>query len=65
LPVAHLEALRTLSREKGQALLEELNRWMAEHDEDDPAPADKEAHRRVGVGIYYFESDSNEEDTND
>lgn len=63
-PAAHLDELRRRTREKGQALLEELDRWMAVHDPIDQDPDDPTLHRRVGVGIYYFESERNEEEDN-
>lgn len=50
-PARYLPELRKLTRRRSQELLEELNRWMAEHDE---AGADEDA-RRTGVSIYYFE----------
>jgi hypothetical protein len=53
--VQALPAFRRLSAAQGQALLEKLDTWLAEHDTD-PAPADADAPRaRVGLGIYYFE----------
>lgn len=60
-PTAHLPGLRALTAEKAQALLEELDRWMARHDADDAAPDDDRMHRRAGVSVYYFESDTKEE----
>jgi hypothetical protein len=61
-PAQHLEGLRNLSREKAQRLLEELDRWMASHDQEDPEPDDDRQHRRVGLSIYYFESELQEGD---
>jgi uncharacterized protein DUF6502 len=60
-PSSHLAELRGMTADRAQALLEELDRWMAMHDVVDPAPADDRLHRRVGVSIYYFESDVTEE----
>lgn len=60
-PQKHLTALRDLTSQKAQALLEELDRWMAAHDRQDSAPDDDNQHRRAGVSIYYFESDDNME----
>lgn len=52
--VQALPAFRKLSAAQAQALLEKLDRRLAEHDAE-PA-ADTAAERaRVGVGIYYFE----------
>jgi hypothetical protein len=50
-PARHLPGLRQLTRQRAQELLEELSRWMAEHDESGP----EEEMRRSGVSIYYFE----------
>jgi len=50
-PARYLPELRGLTRRRSQEILEELNRWMAEHD---VAGADDEV-RRSGVSIYYFE----------
>jgi hypothetical protein len=49
----HLPAFRALSTDHAQALLESLDRWLAEHGTSPPpegAPA-----ARAGLGIYYFE----------
>ena len=52
IPVAELAAFRKLSAAQSQALLERLDRWLAEHDTDiQPG----QARARVGVGIHYFE----------
>lgn len=50
-PAAYLPELRELARSRSQGLLEDLNRWMAEHDE---AGAGDEV-SRAGLSIYYFE----------
>lgn len=50
-PSRHLPELRELMRRRSQDLLEEMNRWMAEHDE---ASKGDEV-RRTGLSIYYFE----------
>lgn len=50
----HLPAFRELSATHAQSLLEELDRWLAEH--DDVGPDDTEVARaQVGLGIYYME----------
>ena len=56
LPASALPAFRALGAQRAQALLESLDRWLAEHDAD-PAPDAEKAqpHARVGIGIYYFE----------
>jgi len=57
-PSRYLPELRELTRHKSQQLLEELNRWMAKHDED----GHKDESRRTGLSIYYFEGPPQEED---
>lgn len=52
-PAAQVAAFRKLSAAHGQALLEKLDRWLADH--ADATPADGEPPMRIGVGIYYFE----------
>jgi len=52
---------QTLSSHKAQALLEELNAWLAEHEQLDRDAA--EQGRQVSLGIYYFETDSKENES--
>jgi Family of unknown function (DUF6502) len=52
---ATLPAFRRLSAERAQALLEELDRWLAAHDTVTPADVAEPSRARVGLGIYYFE----------
>ena len=62
LPAEYLPALRALLAERGQALLEELNDDMRQHDGDvdgEAAPAG-ERHRAM-VGIYYYEEPQDED----
>jgi hypothetical protein len=55
LPEDAVVAFRPVAARKAQALLEELDRWLAPHDRDvDPAVAG-DGRVRAGVGIYYFE----------
>ena len=54
----HLPAFRKLSAAHAQSLLEKLDRWLAEHDEehDEVEPDDTPIPRaQVGLGIYYME----------
>jgi hypothetical protein len=53
--VGELPAFRRLSTSRAQALLEQLDRWLAEHDLDAPHENPHLPHARVGLGIYYFE----------
>lgn len=49
-------AFRTLSAARAQALLEQLDAWLAEHDIDNPPDRPDAPRMRVGLGIYYFEA---------
>lgn len=60
LSVPALPALRALTAAKGQALLEELAAWMADHDLDEHPDLDGPGGGRAGIGIYYFEDESKE-----
>jgi len=53
-PARHLPELKELAQQKSQALLEELNSWMAEHDDADQSESN-EAVRQAGMSLYYFE----------
>ena len=55
IPAADLPAFRKLSAVQAQALLEKLDRWLAEHDTDIPPEGSEQPRARIGVGIYYFE----------
>jgi len=55
LPTDAVVALRPLATRKAQALLEELDRWLAPHDRDTNPAVAGEGRMRAGVGIYYFE----------
>lgn len=56
IPAGALPALRKLSAAQAQALLERLDRWLAEHDTgDEPDTGAAPSAARVGLGIYYFE----------
>ena len=62
LPHEVLPQFRRLTVRKAQALLENMDRWLARHDRDtNPAVAGTER-RRAGIGIYYFEEPFSEED---
>jgi len=49
---------RRLAAKKGQALLENLDQWLAQHEyQGDPKQAAEKGARYVSVGIYYHERD--------
>ena len=55
LPGEALPQLRRLSTEKAQAFLQEMDRWLAEHDRDENPRVQGHGRHRAGIGIYYFE----------
>ena len=55
MPVDALPAFRKLGAARAQALLEQLDRWLAAHDIDNPIDQPELPRARVGLGIYYFE----------
>ena len=57
LPEEVLPEFRALSRERAQALLEEMDRWLSRYDRDANPSAEGTGRKRGGVGIYYFEDD--------
>ena len=59
LPPSFLPRLQALVRERGQLLLEDLDRVMAAYDRDarPDTPADEAGRSIASIGIYYFESD--------
>lgn len=65
LPVEVIPKLKQLSSERGQALIEDLDAWMAAHDRDATPSVSGTGRKHVSVGIYYFEEDVSEEDRND
>lgn len=48
---------RKMSAERAQRLLEQLDRYLAEHDRDTHPGLQGTGRCRVGLGIYYFEED--------
>jgi hypothetical protein len=55
IPAQALPEFRRLSAAHAQALLEEMDRWLAAHDVANPPDDPEAARRRVGLGIYFFE----------
>jgi len=55
IPVSALPAFRKLSGQQAQALLEKLDRWLAERDLEGQPEQTETPRARVGLGIYYIE----------
>lgn len=58
LPEEALGPMREMTVEKGQALLEEMDKWIAKEDRDANPSVEGTGRKRVGVAIYYFEEDN-------
>jgi hypothetical protein len=56
-PVEILQEFRRLSGAQAQALLEQLDKWLSQHDRDSHPGTKGTGRVRTGVGIYYFEED--------
>ena len=54
-PRESVAAFRALSAEQAQALLEAMDKWLAQHDRDVNPSVPGTERVRVGIGIYYFE----------
>lgn len=61
LPVECLDTFRKLSAQKSQALLEEMNHYLSQHDRDSNPQSRGTGRKHAGIGIYYFEEDLDEE----
>lgn len=55
-PVEALQEFRRLSGAQAQALLEQLDKWLSQHDRD-TSKTGGTGQIRTGIGIYYFEED--------
>lgn len=64
LPDEALPPFRELSGEQAQALLEQLNRWLAERDRDSNPTVKGTGRNRAGLGIFYFEEPVRDEEPN-
>jgi len=60
LPSEVLAQFRPLVARRSQALLEELDRWLAERDRDTAPAVEGTGQCRSGLGIYYFEEELSE-----
>lgn len=61
LPAEALSELHALTREHAQALLEQLDHWMAARDRDVTPTVQGTGRKRAMVGIYYFAEDFRED----
>jgi hypothetical protein len=57
LPVESLPHFQAQSREKAQALIEEMDAWLSQHDRDMNPAVKGTGRKQAGIGIYYFEED--------
>jgi hypothetical protein len=60
LPVEALPELQRLTKQHGQALLEQLNDWLIRQDRDTNPEIKGTGRKQAGVGIYFFEQDVSE-----
>jgi len=63
LPDEALPEFRELSAKRAQALLEKLDRWLAQRDRDVTPTVRGTGRNRAGLGIYYFEEPYTEEES--
>ncbi len=56
-----LSKFRKISAAKAQALLEDLDGWLSEHEAKDKLDGPSVQPKQVSLGIYYFEQDPSEE----
>lgn len=61
LPGEIIPRLRRLTEDQGQALLEDLDRFLSQYDRDSNPESEGTGRKRAGVGIYYFEEDLSSE----
>jgi Family of unknown function (DUF6502) len=62
LPNEVMSELQILAREHAQAVIEQLDRWMAARDRDVNPTIQGTGRKRAMLGIYYFEEDFREDD---
>jgi hypothetical protein len=62
LPKEVLPVFHELAAKAAQKLLEDLDRWLADHDRDTHPDVDGTGRYGSGLGVYYFEEPVNEED---
>jgi hypothetical protein len=57
LPKEIIKEFRQLSASRSQALLEDMDRWLAQRDRDSNPAVRGSGRIRAGIGIYYFEEE--------
>jgi hypothetical protein len=62
LPSEVMPELHTLTRAHAQALIEQLDLWMAARDRDEHPTVRGTGRKRAMLGVYYFEEDFGKED---
>lgn len=60
LPEEVLPELRNISSKRGQALLEDLDKWLSQYDRDINPAVNGTGRKRAGLSIYYFEENLND-----
>jgi len=63
LPDEVLPKFRKLSAKRSQRLLEQLDRWLAEHDRELNSSVKGSGRNRAGIGIYYIEEPYEDEES--
>ncbi len=60
LPVEALPKLRELTEDKAQVLLQEIDNYLSQQDRDVNPAVQGTGRKHAGIGIYYFEEDTEE-----
>ena len=60
LPLEALPELKRKAADRGQALLESMDRWMSARDRDVTPDVPGTGRKRAGIGIYYFQENYRE-----
>jgi hypothetical protein len=62
LPAEVMAELHMLTRERAQAFIEQMDRWMAARDRDITPTVRGSGRKRAMLGLYYFEEDFRQDD---
>jgi len=60
LPLEVLPELKKKAADRGQALLESMDRWMSARDRDVTPGVPGTGKQRAGIGVYYFQENDRE-----